>query len=1045
MAFALVTYCGFVGLSHADAPVAATVQDTAQITSVEVAAIQGKSDSENVTSDKPISTTTHPEPIQQEKPEEARLIRVEDGKKKEIKFKEVLGPLVKNSAKTANEQTASVNEDVEDAVEKNIETKQDLKEEDAGALIGPEIQDLHKSEAKDKDNIVKPEVAEKAQREVGFNPDNLSYDLSDETANKVYAHAKVDVDIKAQISASEELYNQTKQGIAGLSKKIDAMIDGTDKALDGFDDDDSKYIKEDSFDTNNDAETMVYPSLSANGLIVNPSSYAPQTFNDTIHKAINPISQTQETLADAAKKVKDELDAERQESKDDMIVFNQDYTGQIKKMKHDEYNEAKFVLGREYRHLSEINVRLRVLKLKKKQFKDNIKMLREKCLIDQQKILNASKIVAQKGKELNKIKGETEEIEQYRVGIVDRFKQLYEALSKWSKCYKISAKHVVNARFIPVMEKDQQEVADYFAHFRDLAERITKSLGGYSVAVKQKNKEFSTLSKTMDKRVIVNMGKNITKYTARVNLFMRSLPDTVYRNLNGAKSDTERMVALRGCTHEWWRETSKQLLDWMTKLKVVVGNIQHDLNFMIEEETKSRENAILAEYAQRLYDIYSSSHSALGSDLELIKIGVASTMDVWQKEIDDAKAVAGKDGALISNAVDELGARISSIMAGLLTLEKDVRASTWINTEFYTMVYSLRGLFSDMQTEFSLSMSELEAKMEVQKERFLKKRKRDAYRSVIERTSIFLEKYNLFVNRKRKFIDEISSLNSKLDDGFGHPVGIMDVKARLSGDFERIVGKIKECVNMCESLGDVARIAGGKMATEEDIARFMRDIILVIEGLRSYVNNVTKMLSLVDDIARDQALRRSARDVKTRFDSDISSVDQDDIFIREEISKIESSGAKMDEAYDKSMVSLTGRLKGLRDRVADREKIIDDMKKRFEEDFAKLRAMRVPMTSLARKFEEFNRYKKYVEGEYTALARQYEDLEEAQVEDIHNMKTEELSLKTQRETTRAKIKTLQALVTHTLHQIITVVPTAGANSLDMPKGNVKGHIEAKKF
>lgn len=902
----------------------------------------------------------------------------------------------------ANENTTA------DTVEhENTDEAKEVAEASSGAdthgireVSKEEVEAIREENEHYKKEIEKIQEDAKAKlSEIDEGDDSDDVEESDTTSETHEAQDDISVD------PEKEEYQNT-QRFKEFNEKIENFVNSVDDRLTGFDETRNDYSDVLNRHDANKVKEVAFPDMNVNGMIINVDSYTPKTFDEAFHTARN-VSKSEPP------------------SEDDIITFQQDYTAQLRKMRQDEYKQAKFFMDREYRHLRAIEAKMRVLSDKKDRLSSNIEMLKQKYVLDKKNLLNKTQIVNKKIAELKKTKEQNERIEAYKSEVVSTIENLHESIKRNKTVSGAYLKYLINKDSIDVMRNDYNDVKNYSDHFNDEVYAMSDIFKKNESEIYNILNSFSEDDQT--KKHYLNVEGDVEELHASVLELSKTL-DTGSKK-NQAPEDIASSVI-------------NSLSNWKKKFFDTFRLTTRDMVEATKIEKAKYVRRSVAECAKTLANIYDSHKKFFETEYSAVDSRVEELFNGWDWEIKNVESRTESNGSLSTEIVNKNEDESANCIERLRSLEQEIYSETNMHEMFYVRIHTLDESLEKLSLLFQDYLDAEKEKMQYQKERFLKKMKRSKYKVVLNMEINFWKKYQNFINQRKQVTDkllgkkQISNESYRTDAGDYYSVieeTMQQIEIEFSDNFDKLLIDFER---------DAIKFHLDSKRANEYLGKMLAKMISELE---SVLTKVKSLLNRSEEIAHVAASGKVARLVKETFNNEIISIKHEDEQLSVYLGKSMDSLDKIESAFRKSVEYLTSKINEADALANARQEIFDKHNTKIEEDIKALKNMKVPLIDLASTFEDYANYKSELEHEYKRLSKEYSDLEEAEVEDIHNMKLESVSLKADKELAVKRIKSLQHFVNKMIPIILKVVPSEESGVDPNASNYVSGYEDAQDF
>lgn len=902
----------------------------------------------------------------------------------------------------ANENTTA------DTVEhENTDEAKEVAEASSGADTS-EIREVSKEEVeaireeneqykKEIEKIQEDARAKLSETDEGDDLDDV--EESDTTSETQEAQDDISVD------PEKEEYQNT-QRFKEFNEKIENFVNSVDDRLTGFDETRNDYSDVLNRHDANKVKEVAFPDMNVNGMIINVDSYTPKTFDEVFNAARN-VSKSEPP------------------SEDDIITFQQDYTAQLRKMRQDEYKQAKFFMDREYRHLRAIEAKMRVLSDKKDRLSSNIEMLKQKYVLDKKNLLNKTQIVNKKIAELKNTKKQNERIEAYKIEVVSTIENLHESIKRNKTVSGAYLKYLINKDSIDVMRNDYNDVKNYSDHFNDEVYAMSDIFKKNESEIYNILNSFSEDDQT--KKHYLNVEGDVEELHASVLELSKTL-DTESKK-NQSPEDIASSVI-------------NSLSNWKKKFFDTFRLTTRDMVEATKIEKAKYVRRSVAECAKTLANIYDSHKKFFETEYSAVDSRVKELFNGWDWEIKNVESRTESNGSLSTEIVNKNEDESANCIERLRSLEQEIYSETNMHEMFYVRIHTLDESLEKLSLLFQDYLDAEKEKMQYQKERFLKKMKRSKYKVVLNMEINFWKKYQNFINQRKQVTDKLLGKKQISNDSYRTDAGdyysvieetMQQIEIEFSNNFDKLLIDFERDTIKFQMDSKHANEYLGKMLAK------------MISELESVLTKVKSLLNRSEEIAHVAASGKVARLVKETFNNEIISIKHEDEQLSVYLGKSMDSLDKIESAFRKSVEYLTSKINEADALANARQEIFDKHNTKIEEDINALKNMKVPLIDLASTFEDYANYKSELEHEYKRLSKEYSDLEEAEVEDIHNMKLESVSLKADKELSVKRVRNLQHFVNKMVPIILKVVPSEESGVDTSASNYVSGYEKAEDF
>lgn len=905
---------------------------------------------------------------------------------------------------------------------KTLESDEEDKTED-------KVEDKNKGIFTEKDNFelkelplnkeAKGDKAKEIMKEEGFNPDKIPSDLSDDVVDSLQKNNAMNVNTKEFL---EENDIRHESAIENIEKSLDSI----DQNIINFDDPMTEKEKTRELQKNSDTNSkqykeVSYPNLNVNGMILNVDSYVPHTFD---------------AIVNAAQK---HVDSEPNE-KQDKIMFRQDYTSQIRKMRQDEYSNAKYTLEQEYAHIKAIEEQLRLLKDKKNRLKSNLELIHKKHEIDVAALSKQKAIANEKITSFSEARKDYEKLEKYRISAISIFDKYLRIIGDYKKAYKTKYKTCIIQDSIINMENNFKElnmyVEKFFLEAKSSIDEIKQSVADIDSISKDMKKEY--FAKTIKERE-----DRVLRIIDSVNTSKIMLLDLVEH------SDKSMGVDIVTVGYNGTRRTlSNQILKletWYNNFFEITEKLRNEMSSLLDLKMQSKKNEVIEKSLDKLLTIDQANIKIMDDQYNILKGSIDRVLNEEKTNIRNVKNKSENNQHVFSLSIDKIDRIMDEAAKELAILQNLSHWKINLDRFFYSKVYNIDDLIKELKLSTDKLLEHEKYRMEIQRERYLKTRKGSQYNTILKMEDDFWRKYELFINQKRSVLDNIlnnaNEKHDKKDNDFVHG------RSSLKSFINNIANPIME--RAVQSLRSLKNLEVDYTISEETLKKGINNCNNDIKSLSGKVylffNELHKIYASIERISSLLARENLANDLEHDFSKELIKCEYDEKFIARKLDNVQNNKNDILLALDKSEETLLGKLDEVKGGISEESKRLDSLEKTIRKEVDELRHTKVRNDMMGDKFVNYINYKSELANRRKHLVQEYEYLSEAVVEDEREIELEELSLNTQKKNAINKIKSLQAFLNRSLGTILHVVPTEENSDSEVTEAYIKGYDVAKTF
>lgn len=841
-----------------------------------------------------------------------------------------------------------------------------------------------------------------------LDPDKKPSDIDDETVKVLKNNNVMDLNVYSLITKSNSDINLTDKQVEANIKEIDEMITG-------FSDD----IKKESI---KEPERAVYPDLSANGLILSSEFYVPRGFDAVVNSLIKKDKK------------------ENPNNYEDTLAFRTDYSAKLKKQQLNEYRYIKNSLDREYANIREVEARLRILYFRKKKLEANIALIKNKKDLDKKALQNKREISEAKMKELLASKKHLNLLELERKKILDSLTNNYKHIKMLQNINLILEKKSINLKSIPTIKQDIAEIAKYSEEMFFKKKSIVSAIAEDIVRI---TRNIENVKKDKEANISNEISNHEKEYIRQINLINRdgekiiaSILESllILKNYDKTKSIDE----LKKCKDFLYTIS----FDLFTRFNLIKSN----LKLFIIKSKKKMLNEFSLKHLQSLRSVLISNYLIMFNEYK--KYSISLQRIVPYRSL--TKSLSEDD---LSNDIQFLKNKREDILLKIKDYKKIFQNKKHPDEEFKNnstnlygkYIYSIEDLINKLESFFKSLLSNESDRMNVQKERFLRKNKYDKYVDVMKCVEDFDIKYQTTLNDKKSTLDtilsytDIKNVDIKIDDT---PKSALIEKSILdiTNSIMKLILRYKNCIT--KALTNLENNNLDSIDNYDDFMEISKDLQ---EKYHELADKMNETRLKIYSVLNKEFLDESKEFVQTVLGYDIVDVKDGLAFVEKELELLNEQKEKISYAFTKGEKTLREKLKDLRVIISDDKNKIEKTKKLIDDNLNELAVLKIPDDDLARKLVDYKKYHEELLFENKKLQKQYENFKEAVAEDLHGMAVEELSLVNAKKLSIKKIQALQVFVHKAMKEIIQIVPTDQSISGSVNQELFYGYKKPKDF
>lgn len=811
------------------------------------------------------------------------------------------------------------------------------------------------------------------------------------------------------LEENREKYSNAKEQTASLIDSIDERI----KFLN--DDDEKKRNRRQSY------KQVHYPKINPAGTLVDMGGLeAPDTFDNSIKRSqLEGVSERQGFKADA------------------VITFDADHTGQVKQMRQEEYQAARYILEKEYLRISQIDTRMRALKIKKDNFKRNIDLLKKKYVIDMEAMKRRSSIMEKKINELNKMTRSKEILSGYQRDAATLFDNIYQNILTKEKSSRVLAKNTVNYNSIQTMMYNKGAVENHFAEFRRRADEFVNQ-ASYSRTRKIK---YQTADDFRDNKEEI---KTLDGVRARLVHALANFRIDFLMSIRGKRRSRTREDYTAADVFDHVEKIGvnsliSNLNDWMENVRDNVRVICDNFYSVIRLKIELQESVRVEKYFEKLNKkLYSTDVSLLTNEYE----GLCANADKFFKEreqyIDSLEKLSVGNNRTLEDIVRESDSKIENYSNSLRSIRERANESFGLSNEYHASLYSIQDMIDIIINNKTALLDEENQKMTLQKELFVRKQKYDMYAEVFKLEEGFYDKYRIFLNNKRSAIESMTG-ESQITDEESIQTGY-DVEEEIDLAVRRKMEVLYRTLNAC--LETISHLYENKdrlgnedaPAVNEALGQVLLDFDFLMKSVKMFDKRIEE---IVENFIRAD----SHGLLRETFNSEMASLQHEEEELSRCVEELSNSRARINNAFKTGMDNLTQSVNVLKKAIAERLNLVKETEQKFFNQLELFRTKNLMLKELSDAFMDYINFKKELDEGYKNLVKEYADMEKAGLDDWQSIKTEELSLVSSKEAAINKIGELQAFLNKAARDIMVIIPK-GQNDTE---AYVNGYSDARKF
>lgn len=841
-----------------------------------------------------------------------------------------------------------------------------------------------------------------------LDPDKKPSDIDDETVKVLKNNNVMDLNVYSLITKSNSDINLTDKQVEANIKEIDEMITG-------FSDD----IKKESI---KEPERAVYPDLSANGLILSSEFYVPRGFDAVVNSLIKKDKK------------------ENPNNYEDTLAFRTDYSAKLKKQQLNEYRYIKNSLDREYANIREVEARLRILYFRKKKLEANIALIKNKKDLDKKALQNKREISEAKMKELLASKKHLNLLELERKKILDSLTNNYKHIKMLQNINLILEKKSINLKSIPTIKQDIAEIAKYSEEMFFKKKSIVSAIAEDIVRI---TRNIENVKKDKEANISNEISNHEKEYIRQINLINRDgekIIASILESLLILKNHdkTKSIDELKKCKDFLYTIS----FDLFTRFNLIKSN----LKLFIIKSKKKMLNEFSLKHLQSLRSVLISNYLIMFNEYK--KYSISLQRIVPYRSL--TKSLSEDD---LSNDIQSLKNKREDILLKIKDYKKIFQNKKHPDEEFKNnstnlygkYIYSIEDLINKLESFFKSLLSNESDRMNVQKERFLRKNKYDKYVDVMKCVEDFDIKYQTTLNDKKSTLDtilsytDIKNVDIKIDDT---PKSALIEKSILdiTNSIMKLILRYKNCIT--KALTNLENNNLDSIDNYDDFMEISKDLQ---EKYHELADKMNETRLKIYSVLNKEFLDESKEFVQTVLGYDIVDVKDGLAFVEKELELLNEQKEKISYAFTKGEKTLREKLKDLRVIISDDKNKIEKTKKLIDDNLNELAVLKIPDDDLARKLVDYKKYHEELLFENKKLQKQYENFKEAVAEDLHGMAVEELSLVNAKKLSIKKIQALQVFVHKAMKEIIQIVPTDQSISGSVNQELFYGYKKPKDF
>lgn len=840
-----------------------------------------------------------------------------------------------------------------------------------------------------------------------FDPDKKPSDIDDETVKVLKNNNAMDLNVYSIISKSDK-------DIKATDKQVEAAIKEIDEMVTGFSNSKKESIKE--------PEQAVYPEMSANGLILSSEFYVPRGFDAVVNSLIKKDKK------------------ENPNNYEDTLAFRTDYSAKLKKQQLNEYRYIKNSLDREYANIREVEARLRILYFRKKKLEANIELIKNKKDLDKKALQHKKKISEDKMQELLDAKKHFNSLEKERKIILDLLNTHYKGINTLQNVSLSLVKKSINLNSIPIIETDLEEIAKYSEEMFFKKRSIVSAIADDIVRI---SKHIESIKKDKEQNISNEISNHEKEYIKQINLINRDgkkIIATILESLKILKNHdkTAHINELKKCKEFLFNIS----FDVVTKFNLFKSN----LKFFIKKSKKKMINEFSLKHLQNLRSVLISNYLVMFNEYKKYSISLQRIIPYQHLTKSTSKDALSNDIKSLTHEKEQILLNIKSYKEKLQNKKHPDEEFKNNSTNLYgKYIYSIEDLINKLELFFKSLVSTERDRMNIQKERFLRKNKHDKYAEVIKCVENFDIKYQMTLNDKKSALDSVLSyadtknIDLKIDDLTKSEV-VENSVFEITNSILKLILEYKKCLD--KALTNLENDNWESINNYDDFVEIAKNL----EGkYHELADKMSEIRLKIYDVLNKEFLDDTKEFVQTVLGYDIVKVKDGINFVEKELELLNDQKEKISYAFNKGEKTLRAKIKDLRILISDYKTKIEKTKKLIDNKLNELTELKIPNDDLARKLVDYKKYHEELLSENKKLQKEYEDFKEAVAEDLHGMELEELSLVNAKKLSVKKIQALQVFVHKAMKEIITIVPHDSAISGNVNQELFYGYKKPKEF